>query len=253
MAVAFLGTGREATGSGVQTATDYDTSAANFFAAVVSHNDGTPDVPTDTQTLSWTQAVAGTGLAPYCTIWYAIGSGASNHRFTNPTGSFAWAAYMAFSGVETSSGLEDTSTASGGGFDNTNARPGQCDSAAAGALYITGACGGNGTGTIGSSFTIVHQQPGGGGVNFPGAAAYLIKAAAGNENPLWDQGNFGGSISMAVFKEGAGGGGGSDEQPAARRLTAVPFAGHRLSHGNVGVKIWGRTRDGLVVPHRLAA
>lgn len=66
-------------------------------------------------------------------------------------------------------------------------------------------------------------------------------------NTLFDK------AGIVAVLEPAGGGGGGDNQPIVRRFGGVPnIGGQHLSNRGMG-RMWGRSREGLIVPRRLAA
>jgi len=105
-----------------------------------------------------------------------------------------------------------------------------------------------------SGFTLLGSVAWNGGSNEGFAMAYQIQTTATAVAPQWNTTNSPAAMaaSMAIFK-GPGGGGGATGQPTMRRWGGVPGVGSGSLKGNFGGGAWGRTRDGLIVPRRLAA
>ncbi len=212
MAITLVGAG--ATGNGndtFSTATGYNTSGADLLVVAWSGT-AAPDSITDTFSNTWASAVTDTAFR-VCTIYYAWNTSSkvgADHQITlTGTDFFGSAAFLAFTGSQTSSDPKDASTAHTNSFGVTTIQAGSITPAANDEVVIAAVQGdAGGTPTINSSYTAL-GNPGSGGVYLGGAIGYLIQTTAGATNPTWTfPSSTNGSAAIAAFKAAAGGGGG---------------------------------------------
>lgn len=183
MAIALVTSGSIAGSASGGTSAPLNTTGATLLVIVDACQNGT--TPSDSKGNTWTLAilVSPTGEFSSTDTYYAanpiVGTG---HTFTN-TPNFSESQILAFSGVVTTSPLDTPTSAS-----MTSGTPGSVTPTNNGSLIITGVKSDNpgDTYTIGSGYTIAGQIPFSAGVNFGGAAAYLIQTTAAAANPTWN-------------------------------------------------------------------
>lgn len=152
-----------------------------------------PSLPTDSQSNTYTQAVNSAG-GGQCRIYYCAAPSVSSSMTFTFAGSNIAAAVLVFSGCDTSSALQATSSSIG------SSNPGSATSTRNNSLFVD-VLAHNDSGsapTIDSSFTVVENQPSVGGVNFGVTAAWRTLATAGSLNPTWTAGSIE-AAAQAVF------------------------------------------------------
>lgn len=183
-AIALVTSGSIAGSATGGTSSALNTTGATLLVIVDACQNGS--TPSDSKSNTWHLAIdaSPTGEFSAVDVWYAwnpaVGTG---HTFTN-TPNYSESQIMAFSGVQTSSDPLDSPTSS----STTTGTPGSVTPTNNGSLLITGVKSDNPGDiyTIGSSFTISGQTAFSTGVNFGGAAAYLVQTTAAASNPTWN-------------------------------------------------------------------
>lgn len=206
MAIALV-SNATASGANGGTTAGIDTSGATLLVARITAASGAGTV-TDSKSNTWVALTSANGSTPDETIYYVANpTVGSSHTFTvSGAASFSVIDALAFSGVATTTPFDAENTAAGGGFDNTNAKPGSITPSENNELIVCGfAFDTTQTMTIDSSMTIVSQTPLAGGLNYGGAVAYKVQTTAAAINPLWGfSGTTAGGVSIASFKAAAG-------------------------------------------------
>ena len=197
--------------SGGGTTSAINTTGASLLVLTVSEYAAGPlSLPTDSKGNTWTGLTTRTAGSTYGRIFYAVNpTVGTGHTFTlSGANSFCVVDVLAFSGVDTSSPFDVQNGASSLSGAATQA-PGSVTPSANNSVVITGIAAESPgtTATVDLSFTITDQSGQVNGVNFAGAAAYLIQTTAGAVNPTWtySSGTVSTAATIAVFKAASGG------------------------------------------------
>lgn len=245
MAIAFVA-GTLVTGGSTSGAVNM--TGVTLLLASLSYVASTGDGITDSQGNTWVKIAESVAVTRVSSLWYVANSSVSSSMTFSPTAGFGRAAFAGFSGVATSSPLDQTSA--GGAVSGTSIQPGSITPSQNDCLIAS--CfewDNSDTASIDSSFTISNQ---GGSPNPIGAAfGYLIQTTAAAVNPTWSIASSALMASrQASFKAAAAAAG----QPTMRRWGGVrALGGPGLPGGKGSGRAWGRTRSGIIVPRRLAA
>lgn len=190
-----------------------NTTGANLLVACIATNQSGGGVaPTDSQSNTWTKAIAETATVPFVTVWYVYSPSTSSAQTfsasTNPTPAIVVAA---FSGSASSpldqtngSGYSATTSAATGSITPTqnNELLISCLSSSA-SNAITNL-------TVNDSFSQVATVAGVSGTNAWGSMYYLVQPTAAAINPTWSWTTASsGSVNIASFLGTGGGGGGA--------------------------------------------
>ncbi len=243
--------------NGTGTTSAIDTTGADFLVALLT----TVNNPTPTDSKSntgWTGKTVQTGaFAGAIRIWWCVPTSVgSGHTLSVPGGNTPGLFFYAFSGGSATPSDQENGTSTPA---QPTVQPGSITPSEDGCLVMVG-CGvfSTAVATIASPYTTPSGLglAGAGGSSWGGTFAYNIQTTATATNPVCTSGNTDSIVAViASFKSAGGGGGGGADQPTMRRWGGVPFMGGQ-GVGNAGSgsgRMWGRTRDGLIVPRRLAA
>lgn len=183
-----------------------DTTGANFLVVGVGQT-ATNGVLTDSKGNTWVELVSPAVSGLTGTLWYAenaiVGTG---HTFSiSGSGNFPSMEIAAFSGVATSSSLDQQNGNAGTGnpIATGSVTPTTNDQ-----LVVTAVGGFCSSLSIDGGFTISDSVDIAGGAHYGSGLAYLIQTTAAAANPSWT-GVGGAGTKIATFKAATGGGGGT--------------------------------------------
>lgn len=190
-----------------------NTTGATLLVMGVSKFGSNP-TPVDSYSNTWLELTEYTN-ALTSSIWYAanptVGAG---HTF-NYGGSATTACVMAFSGIATTSPLDQQNGNASGGPATT--QPGSITPSGSGYLIVTQISWNTFTGSasINDSFTIT-DQIGYTGSNFGAAAGYYVQPTAGAINPTWTLDSTAANVTTSIASFVATGGSGPVFVPCGR-------------------------------------
>lgn len=182
-----------------------DTTGCNLLVVNAAwFNPSAPVTLTDSKGNTWVPLTAALANNSNSQLFYTINpTVGSGHTFTF-SASFSSICVTGFSGVKTSSPF-DVENGHGDASGATTEAPGSITPSENNELVVSGLDTGLGGQpyTIDSGFTISCQDDGG-GVNFPGALAFIIQTSAGAVNPTWTlTGSTQAAATIASFKAAA--------------------------------------------------
>jgi hypothetical protein len=203
---ALVASGQFSNNSSGGTSSALNTTGATLLVITETHfqGSGRPS-PSDSLGNTWNIVVCAGSGQETC-LYYAANPtvGASQTFTVSQAGSYIGFQILAFSGVPTSSPLDQSSSGAGASVSTIQASPSLTPSTANN-LVVSG-FGYNGTAlpsaTINGGFTVTNQQPFNAGVGFGNGAAYLFQSATTSVNPTWTLGGTAATAGtvMAVFK-----------------------------------------------------
>jgi hypothetical protein len=201
----------------------------------------------DSKTNTWTRLSfynqGGSGTNLYYALNPTVGSG---HTFSVGSSAIFPALHVAaFSGVDSYSG----ENGEGGGF-GTSLIVNLSNTGVNDTLYLSGAWWTNTAGPISDNFgfTTIQYTDTVPAQSYGGYIAWKVANAGASVGFSWSPAD-NVAVSAAWFLPITGGAG----QPIVRRFGGVPAVGGHHSGNRGRGRMWGRTRQGLIVPRRLAA
>jgi hypothetical protein len=206
MAIALVESVKSST-SGTTTAGN--TTGANLLIAVGCGVSADPTI-SDSKGNSWTaiHAVLQDDYAARMRAWYSLGGTVgSGHTATVGAATAPACIMLAFSGVATSSALDQVDTNLGYGSDISPFEAGDITPTAANSVLIAVHGGFINISSINESYTIEEEITESAGVTLHIAVAYKIQGAAAQTTPDWTMESFGAMSGSAFNFLEAGGGG----------------------------------------------
>lgn len=176
----------QANGSSIATTSAINTTGATLLHACVAGFNQPPNAPTDSKGNTWVLigSVVVQGSQQVAAYYVANPTVGTGHTFTENSGNFPYIAASAWSGVKTTSPLDQHSAGAGAGTQTV--QPGSITPTVAGELLLACVGSNNGTAwTINSGFTVYNTIIVG-GIRIQ--AAFLVQTPAVAVNPTWDQG-----------------------------------------------------------------